>query len=524
VINRKLVVADAVRTPEGLAGNALLVENGRVAAIGNRPDLVDSSVTEERYPGAVVVPGLRDAHFHPVAYTAAISGTSLKTAADFDDIADRLRRASQGGSGRPIIAIRLDDESLAEGRLPTRQDLDAAISNRPVLIHRYCGHVAVANTAALRTAGISSDTRDPEGGVIDRDEAGEPTGVLRETAIDPVSAQLAAAVRIEPGRLNEALRGLAGMGITSIGAMTRTGDGPWATLGNEAEILAKAGPELPIRARSYLIAGSIEELRSHAAALSGAGTNLTWAGLKRFGDGSFGGHTAAMHEPFTDQPDERGTLRLTETDESLARACLDMGGSIAIHAIGDLACTRVIDLFETFVDEGIAGHRLRLEHASVLTSSDVGRLARLGIIASVQPAFMASETGWLEKRLGPERLLRTYPLATLESAGVALAGGSDCPVEPPNPWAGIALARDRAGIVPEEGLSPESAFRLFTSGGARALGEPIPLSDGSPADFLVVDRDPVAATPDEVRQTEVIGTWIDGELVAVDRSAITWAE
>jgi len=167
---------------------------------------------------------------------------------------------------------------------------------------------------------------------------------------------------------------------------------------------------------------------------------------------------------------------------------------------------------------------MRLEHASVLTRDDIGRLAALGVIASVQPAFMASETTWLENRVGPERLARTYALASLEAAGVALAGGSDCPVEPPDPWAGIALARDRAGIVPEEGLSAESAFRLFTSGGALALGEPEPLAVGSPADLLIVDRDPVMSTPDEVRATEVIETWIAGEPVSVDRSVATWSD
>jgi predicted amidohydrolase YtcJ len=254
------------------------------------------------------------------------------------------------------------------------------------------------------------------------------------------------------------------------------------------------------------------------------GSRLRWAGLKRFADGSLGGHTAAMHEPFSDDPDENGMLRLTAVEEELARASLEMGGTVAIHAIGDLACTRVLDLFEKLVGEGIAGHRLRLEHASVLTAGDIGRLARLGVIASVQPAFMASETRWLEKRVGPDRLLRTYPLGSLESAGVALAGGSDCPVEPPDPWAGIALARDRAGIVPAEALSAESAFRLFTSGGALALGEPEPLAAGSPADFLIVDRDPVTSTPDEVRATKVIDTWIGGEPVAVDRSIPTWNE
>lgn len=524
-MEKTLIVADAVRTADGLAGNAVVVEHGLVAAVGIRSDLAEPGLPEERYVGAVIIPGLRDAHFHPVAYAAALSGISLKTAANFAEITRRLRAgAARRGSDVAVIAVRLDDETLAEGRLPTRADLDAAVSDRPVLIHRYCGHIAIANSAALHAAGISSETPNPAGGLIDRDDGGRPTGVLRETAIERVSARLAAAAQVEPGEVINALNGLAGLGITSIGAMIGLGDGPWTTFGNDATIMLEAAADLPIRVHSYLIAGSSDELRRYAAAMGEPGSKLRWAGLKRFADGSLGGHTAAMHEPFSDDPGETGMLRLTAIDEELAGVCLEMGGTVAIHAIGDLASTRVLDLFERLVQRGVAGYRMRLEHASVLTREDIGRLAALGVIASVQPAFMGSETTWLENRVGPERLATTYALASLEAAGVALAGGSDCPVEPPDPWAGIALARDRAGIVPEEGLSAESAFRLFTSGSALALGEPEPLAVGSPADLLIVDRDPVMSTPDEVRATEVIETWIAGEPVSVDRSVSTWNE
>lgn len=525
MISRKLVVADAVRTPSGIAGNALLIERGAVVAIGDRSELAEPALREERYPGGIVVPGMRDAHFHPVAYASALDGISLKTAADFDDVARRLRSAADRyGPGRPVVAVRLDDESLAERRLPTRADLDAAVGDRPVVVHRYCGHIAVANGAALRIVGITAATPDPPGGVIDRDESGEPTGILRETAIDPISDRLADATRVEAPALNDAMLRLAGLGITSIGAMTRIDRGPWVTLGNEADILSEAAPELPIRVHAHLGAGSVDELRSYAAVMRAPGTHLRWAGLKRFADGSLGGHTAAMHEPFSDRPDETGTLRLTDLDEELARACLDLGGTVAIHAIGDRACGRVIDLFERLVADGADATRLRLEHASVLAPGDIARLAATGATASVQPAFMGSEAGWLEKRLGADRLSVAYPLASLEAAGVPLAGGSDCPVEPPDPWSGMALARDRAGIHPTEALSAESAFRLFTSGGAAALGEPEPLAVGSPADFAVIDRDPVTATPADLRETQVIDTWISGELVNVDRSLPAWME
>lgn len=521
----RLIVADAVRTPRGVEGNAMLVTAGRVSAIGDRDELRSPGQTEERYLGGTVVPGLRDAHFHPVGYTAALAGISLKTATDFADVAARLRAGATSTAGHgPVIAIRLDDESLAERRLPTRTELDDAVPDRVMMVHRYCGHIAIVNSVALRAAGIDADTPDPDGGVIDRDVRGIPTGVLRETAIDLAAEALRTSAAVTPTQLTAAMSGLAGLGITSIGAMTRTGAGPWAGLGNEAEITADAAAEMPIRIHCYIITDQTDELRTLAGELSIPGTNVRWAGLKRFGDGSLGGHTAAMHRPFADRPGDTGTLRLTPLDEALARTSIELGGGVAVHAIGDRACSEVVGLFERLVASGADGSRLRIEHASVIAPGDIARLARLDAVASVQPAFMASEHGWLEKRVGAERLADTYPFASFEARGVTLAGGSDCPVEPPNPWHGMAAARDRAGIHPPEALSAQSAFRMFTSGGAAALGEPAPLSIGSPADFVVVDRDPVTATPDQLRSTEVIDTWVGGVTVPVDRSASTWVE
>ncbi|RPI22342.1 MAG: hypothetical protein EHM57_05425, partial [Actinobacteria bacterium] len=158
---RRLIVADGVRTPAGLVGDAVLVEGARVAAVGAASELRSPGMHEERFPGATIVPGLRDAHIHPVAYAALLGGVQLKDATSIGDVQDRIGRVS--GSG-PVIAMRLDDESLAERRLPTRWELDAAMPDRPVLVHRYCGHVAVANSRTLQLAGIGNATPDPEGG------------------------------------------------------------------------------------------------------------------------------------------------------------------------------------------------------------------------------------------------------------------------------------------------------------------------------------------------------------------------
>ncbi len=518
---RRLLVADRVRATGGPAdSNAVLVEGGKVVAVGSAATLRAPGVHEQSFVGATILPGLRDAHLHPVPYAALLTGVSLKTATDLADLADRLRGAAAKRPGA-IVALRMDDETLAGRRLPTRADLDDAVADRPVLVHRYCGHVAVANSAALAQAGVTSATPDPPGGVIDRDEAGEPTGVLRETAIEIVSKAMAGTAPVMQDDLLRALTALTSLGITSIGAMVRIGDGPWASLGNEAELLASVADRLPLRVHGFVIANSVGELDEGRSLLTGRSSRLRWAGLKRFADGSLGGHTAAMIDPFADAPHERGTMRLDDIDRTLAQHCFDLGGTVAIHAIGDLACRRVIDLFE---DLGAAPGTARIEHASVIDPEDVRRMARLGIVGCVQPAFLGSEADWLEDRLGAERMPMAYPFASMVRDGVMLAAGSDSPVEPPDPWSGMALARDRNGIVPAEALDAEAALDLFTNGAAAALGESQPLAAGSQADLIVVDRDPITSTPDELRRTRVHHVLVGGEDIPIDPLIESWVD
>jgi predicted amidohydrolase YtcJ len=419
--------------------------------------------------------------------------------------------------------MRLNEEGLAERRLPDRWVLDEAANDRPVLAHRYCGHVAIANSPALALAGIDRTTPDPAGGSIDRDSTGEPTGVLRETAIELVAQRLSGANEISSAELLDALHRLAAVGITSIGAMLRTGAGAWASLGNEVDIAVSAAADLPIKVGVYAIEEGTETVRLNKGKIDAVAERLTWLGIKRFGDGSFGGHTAAMHEPFLDVP-TTGTLRLTDLDRAIAEESLRLGGAVAIHAIGDRACSDLIDMYVDLMAGGADPAKLRIEHASVLTESDMARLGDAGVNVVVQPPFMGSEADWLGKRLGEARLGRTYAFASLEQAGALLAGSSDCPVEPPDPWAGMALAQDRAGMSVDQSVAADRALAMYTTGAARALEEPVPLAVGSPADFIVVDRDPLSVSPDELRETGVIATYVDGVEVAVDRSLPLWLE
>ncbi len=520
-----LVVADRVRTARDILGDALLLRDGRIAAIGRLDDLRRADIPVEHFRGGVIIPGMRDAHMHPLPYTLTLTRPTLKDAADLDELLWRVRMtAAEMPAGQPLIAIRLDDETLSEGRLPTRRDLDLAVDDRPLLVYRYCGHVAVANTLALQAAGIGSVAADPVGGTLDRDDFGIPNGILRETAIEPVASALHdLTAGPDPETVLEALHGLVSLGLTSLGAILAVGTGPWCDAGNELQAVLAISERLPLKLAVLVIAADSAELEHAALALEEAGPRLRFLGVKEFADGSLGGHTAALGSPYSDRPDTRGTLRLDPGAETRARTALRLGGKVAVHAIGDVANARVLDLFDELLADGARPVDLRVEHASILDRELVSRFAGSGVTASVQPAFMASEAGWLQKRLGAERLAHAYPLASLSSAGVPLAGGSDCPVEPPHPLWGMAAARDRAGLAPQqESLSGALALALFTDGAARALGEPEPLAVGSPADFVVLDCDPVEASPPELREARVLATWIDGEAGSLRHEAITW--
>lgn len=519
MVNR-LIVADGIRTASGRPGDAVLIKNGVIDTIGRVEDLRGPGVTEELFSGHFITPGLVDAHFHPLGYAAALLRLNVAEARSMTDLGDLIRAAEDGlRPGESLIGTRLDDQAI--GRLPTRHDLDGMVDERPVLIYRYCGHVAVANTAALEIAGIASATADPAGGLLDRDDDGRPTGVLRETAIALVAGAVGGRTEgLEPGELLTAMHGLASLGLTSLGAIIDLGGDLWCGVGNELDLLTEIGPDLPLRASVLVTADDPKTLEAAAARLSSAGPLVGFLGVKQFADGSFGGHTAAMNAPFSDL-DTRGTLRIDEGTARMARAALAMGGRVAVHAIGDRANSAVLDLFEALIDEGADPTDLRIEHASVLTLPDVGRMSSLGVTAVVQPAFLMSEVEWLEDRLGADRMDRTYAFRSLLEAGVPLAGSSDCPVEPPSPWWGMAAARDRAGLTPAEQLTGAEAFALFTTGAAAAVGSP-PLEPGHPADLAIVDRDPVEVTNEQLRSTRVAATLINGERVLVPPDPVVW--
>jgi predicted amidohydrolase YtcJ len=518
----RVVTADRVVSPRGSIGDAVRIENGRIVAIGSYEDLRSADSVEDTFVGGTIIAGLRDAHIHAVPYSALLRGCSLKSAMTIEDVQNRIvAYARTLPPGEPVVATRFDDESLRERRLPTRDDLDAAISDRPVVIYRYCGHVAVANSRALAESNISNTTLDPDGGVIDRDTHGRPTGVLRETSVGLIAGALARGGRLSPDDLLDGLRRLAGLGLTSIGAMIGYGESPSEKLAAEAELWREVARDLPIKVHGFAIADTPDQLDNAARTISGVGERLGWLGVKRFSDGSLGGHTAAMCSPFSDI-NTTGTYRLTPADAIVARHSLARGGMVAVHAIGDRAVSGVLDFFEELIADGASPADLRMEHVSVIDPEQIVRFARLGVTASVQPAFLASEAEWIGRRVGTGRLGWVYPFRSLLQAGIPMAGSSDSPVEPPHPLWGIAAAMDRYGVATDERLSGSEALNLFTSGGAAALREPDPLSAGSPADLVVLDVDPTTAGATKIHDATVLETYVNGDPVEINRSLPAW--
>jgi predicted amidohydrolase YtcJ len=271
------------------------------------------------------------------------------------------------------------------------------------------------------------------------------------------------------------------------------GEPLWCGVSDEIETLLSVAAGLPMEFETLVVASTPVELELAAERLAGGTRNVSFLGWKDFADGSLGGRTAALYEPYSDEAGNRGILRFDPVRaRQMANACLGLGGTVAIHAIGDRANDQVLDLLQLLVNDGADPERLRIEHASVLSANAIERMATLGITASIQPAFIASEVGWLGKRLG-SRVERTYPLAALAAAGVPMLGGSDCPVEPPNPWGGISAAAGPGG------LGPQSAIDLFGR----------PLAPGDEANFLVIDRNPI--TSPAIGATRVVAAYRQGQ-------------
>lgn len=471
--------------------------------------------------GRALLPGFIEAHGHLMELGFQRTQLDLGTSGSLAEAQAIIRTAGsalpsgQWLKGRGWNQVRWGMEAF-----PTAADLDAAAPGRPAFLERVDGHAAWVNTAALKAAGITAATRDPPGGRILRGRNGIPTGILVDSAMDLVRKVVPPPTPIERDKaLSAALAHLGENGVTSFHDMG-TDVAAW----NLYRAFADAG-RLSVRVTAY--AAGLEPVDVIAPLAPTPWLydgRLRLQGVKLYADGALGSRGAALKAPYADEPGNKGLLFLEDAKlRNLMSRANFMGYQLAVHAIGDRANAQVLDAYAELKPTYGTALRNRIEHAQVLAPEDIGRFRDLGVVASVQPIHATSDRTMAEARLGPDRLAGAYAWGSLHRAGAMLAFGSDTPVEPVNPFLGIAAAVTRDGWRMEEALPVELALAGFTVWAARAGlsdGKVGTLEPGAYADFILVDRDPTEAGPAELARIRVEESWLAGRRV-FQRSAST---
>ena len=506
------------RAPEGTTSVATIGD--RIVAVGSDEECAaalpaDHEVVE--LGGATLSPGFVDAHVHPLVMCVFERQLVLDQVGSIADVLDAVADQAAGSpQDRALIGFQLDDDLLAERRLPTAAELDRAGGGRPVVLIRRDGHHAVGSTSAFAAAGLASPGSDPAGGRVERDASGRPTGLARENAVAPLLSLLP-----DPD-FDDLLAGLASwsdrllrQGVTSISAICQTSpEGPSGGAGAlESVAWSVFVEQLPFDIQTILIAPELQALRdARDTPLHRPELGRRVDAVKLFLDGTLGGRTACMHHPFSD---DHSTSGMSTIDESVAQQrVLDAhveGLQVCLHAIGDRANDQALDLLETAIRRHPGPHRHRVEHASVLTPRAIERFAELGVTAVVQPISLLSEQPWLGSRLG-ERIGRVYPFRDLLDAGAAIAGSSDAPIERTDVLAAMGAAVERP-VAAEQAITGAEALAMYTTGGAAArrtedrLGR---LAVGHRADLVVLSDDPTTCTPAAIAEVRVLRTVVGG--------------
>ena len=509
---------------------ALAVSGDKLAVVGTNAEVrkLAGGVTPLDAGGRLVLPGFIDTHVHFLLGGLRLASVQLRDASTRDEFVSRIRAFAATVPAGTWITGGDWDHSLWGGELPSREWIDAATPNHPVWINRLDGHMSLANSAALKAAGVTRATADVAGGEIVRGVNGEPTGVLKDNAIalvDEVAPPPSPEMRRRA--VTAAMRYVAERGVTTVHDMS-TG-AAWDDMALYAE-LRKANA-LQTRIYSMVPLAQWERLRDLVAGrqLGGAdGIGDDWlriGGLKGFVDGSLGSHTAAFNEPFNDAPKDRGLL--VNTPEDLYRwiSGADKAGlHVMVHAIGDRAIGLLLDTYARVAGEnGPRDRRFRIEHAQHLTPSDIPRFAQLNVIASMQPYHAIDDGRWSEKYIG-ERINTTYAFRSLIDARARVAFGSDWFVAPPTPLEGIYAAVTRrtlddknpAGWVPQQKITVEEAVRAYTANAAFASFDETRkgiLSKGRLADFVTLERNIFEIAPEEIGAVRVRMTVVGGKRV-----------
>jgi len=482
-----------------------------------------AAVTRIDGAGATLLPGLIDAHGHISSHGQALASVDLVGVTSEQQAAQRVAQFLQQRPDSEWVQGRGWNQVLWPGKaFPAKASLDAVSDNRAVVLGRVDGHALWVNSRALALAGITAETPDPDGGQIVRDDEGQPTGVLIDNAMDQLVAVMPRPSVEQLAELQyTALEDLASYGLTAVHDA-----GIPASEVQAYQTLQRAG-RLPVRVYAMLdVRDPANDRYLNAGPSVDEAHMLDIRSVKISADGALGSRGAALFEDYSDGPGNRGLLLHTpESLEHHMNRAVAAGFQVNTHAIGDLANARVLDLYERLnSDSKSAALRHRVEHAQILRPQDIARFPALSVIASVQPVHATSDKNMAGDRLGDGRLKGAYAWQSLLDSGARMAGGSDFPVESPNPFFGLYAAVTRqgqdgeppGGWMPDQKMSRQDALALFTEGAAYAahqegvLGR---LQPGYFADFILVNKDFFKVPESELWQLQVKATYVAGEQV-----------
>jgi predicted amidohydrolase YtcJ len=479
---------------------------GPLDDIGVKGTIIDAG-------GKTLLPSFIDAHGHVLGLGFAALQLDLVGTSSLADFKQRLKAyAAAHPDARWIVGRGWNQELWPEKSFPTAADLDSVVNDRPVVLERVDGHALVANSAAMKAAGVASNTPAPPGGRIENGLFVDNAKALIDRAIPaPTDAEVDQA-------LAKAQEILLGYGVTGVGSMS--------TALSDWNAMRRAGEAGRLQVRLMVYADELNLLKAEPKPTPWLyGDRLRMVGIKFYADGALGSRGAWLKQPYADKPDTRGLqFHSDEEMRSLAEEAASRGFQIATHAIGDAANAEVISTYEWLNTKYGTNRRWRIEHAQVVDCADLPRIGKAHIIASMQPTHQTSDRLMAEKRLDPARLKCAYAWQSMLKTGARLAFGTDFPVESPNPFPGLAAAISRqdmegqppGGWYPEERVSLEQALDAYTRGAAYAgfaedrIGA---LEPGKWADFVIVDRDPTKVSPQELGRTQVLETWVAGKKV-----------
>jgi len=520
IFTAKTIALGAQQTPQHDA--AVFVRDGKIVATGTLSELRSAHPNPHvvDYGDATILPGLTDAHAHLYGLGLSLDTVKLVGATSVDEVLARMKpRAAHAAPGEWVLGRGWDQNRWPVKQFPTAAMIDAVISDHPVWLKRVDGHAGWANSAAMRAAGVTGATPDPEGGRVIRDASGQPTGVFVDEAQELIESKIPEpSLELRKKRVLAAAKDIAAHGLVEI--HDAGAEGSTITAVRE---LADA-KQLPIRL--YIMVGDNAPL---LASWFKSGPLIDYAGrvtvraVKLYADGALGSRGAALLAPYSDDPGNTGLL-VSKPEHLLdvAKRAKAAGFQVNTHAIGDRGVRNVIDAYE---GAGVTpAERWRIEHLQVVAPGDFARVAHDGIIASMQPTHATSDMPWAAQRLGPERIKGAYAWRTVLNSGARLALGSDFPVEDVNPFFGIYSAVTRqdqsgnpaGGWFPDQRLTLAEAVRGFTSDAAYAAfeeGSRGTIEPGKLADFTVVEDDFFTMPHSELFRTKVKATIVGGDVV-----------